>query len=95
MAKSARSGEAPSGSDATSAAEAASVAGMTYEAALGELEALVRKVEEGALSLEDGIRAHRRAVLLLRHCEAILNTAQTQIEELAGRDLPPAPDEPG
>ena len=71
----------------------AAVAGMSYESALSELETLIQQVEDGTLSLEAGIKAHRRAVLLLKHCESILNSAQAQIEEIAGRDLPPAPDE--
>jgi len=68
---------------------------LTYEAAIAELEALVQQVEDGSLSLEAGIQAHRRAVSLLRHCESILNAAQAQIEAISGRELPPAPDEPG
>lgn len=74
-------------------AECAEVAALSYEAALEQLESLVGQVEDGTLSLEAGIKAHRRALLLLKHCEAILNAAQSQVEELAGRDLPPAPDE--
>jgi len=78
------------------AAEQASngIAGMPYETALAELESLVQQVEDGSLSLEAGIQSHRRAVLLLKHCESILNAAQAQIEQIAGRDLPPASDEP-
>lgn len=94
MARAPRSGEAPRSAEPARDDEAASVATLSYEAALAELEELVQKVEDGSLSLEEGIRAHRRATLLLRHCESILNAAQAQIEEIAGRDLPPAPDEP-
>ena len=95
MAKSARStGSGKTSETPAAEAEAAGVAALSYEQALGELESLIQQVEEGTLSLEDGIRSHRRAVLLLRHCERILDAAQTQVDQVAGRDLPAAPDEP-
>lgn len=71
----------------TDAAEMAAISALSYEDALEQLESLVRQVEDGELSLEEGIAAHRRAVLLLRHCEQILDRAQVQIEEISGRDL--------
>lgn len=88
MAKSAK------GSTDCDSGTAGSVASLSYEEALTELETLVQQVEDGSLSLEAGIQAHRRAVLLLKHCEGILNAAQAQIEEISGRDLPPVADEP-
>lgn len=99
MAKSSRGSSAATaagvqaGITPSDAAAAAEVAALSYEDALAELEALVQQVEDGSLSLEAGIQAHRRAILLLKHCESILNAAQSQVEEIAGRDLPPAPDE--
>jgi len=76
-----------SGATAADPAETAAIAALSYEQALEELESLVQRVEDGELSLEDGIGAHRRAVLLLRHCEQILDRAQAQVEEISGRDL--------
>ncbi len=68
-------------------AEAEAISAMRYEEALAELESLVARVEDGEMPLEEGIEAHRRAVLLLRHCEGILAAAQARIEEIGGGEL--------
>lgn len=90
----AASGAEERGSQSEGGAESSRIAGLSYEHALAELESLIQRVEDGSLSLEAGIQSHRRAVLLLKHCESILNAAQTQIEEISARDLPAASGEP-
>lgn len=56
---------------------------MPYEEAVGELEAIIDRIEQGEIGLEDSIDAYRRGVLLLRRCEAVLGDAEQQVKELS------------
>ncbi len=64
------------------ASEAAPEAGLTFEVALDELEALVHKMESGELSLEDSLAAFERGVKLTRHCQAALKSAELKVKVL-------------
>ena len=69
----------------------------SFEAALGELEAIVQNMENGQLSLEDGLTTYQRGMALLKHCQSTLGDAERKITMLEGnelRDLPCAPGEP-
>lgn len=59
------------------------VARLSFEEAMGELERLVRQLEEGKAPLEEAILAYERGALLRRHCEARLREAQARIERIA------------
>ena len=48
-----------------------------FEAAIGELEAIVKKLEEGDLSLETSLQLYERGVQLSRFCHARLEEADT------------------
>ena len=64
-----------------------------FEAALAELDALVKKLEDGDLSLEQSLALYERGVQLSRFCHARLEEAERRIEILTERgDLKPAPD---
>lgn len=63
-----------------------------FEAALAELEIIVKKLEEGDLSLEDSLQLYERGVHLSRFCHGRLEDAERRIEILNERgDLKPAP----
>jgi exodeoxyribonuclease VII small subunit len=63
-----------------------------FEAAIGELEAIVKKLEEGELSLETSLQLYERGVQLSRFCHARLEEAERRIEILNDRgELKPAP----
>jgi exodeoxyribonuclease VII small subunit len=63
-----------------------------FEAALAELDALVKKLEEGDLPLEQSMALYERGVQLSRFCHARLEDAERRIEILTERgDLRPAP----
>jgi exodeoxyribonuclease VII small subunit len=63
-----------------------------FEAAIGELEAIVRKLEEGDLPLEKSLELYERGVQLSRFCHARLEEAERRIEILNERgELKPAP----
>jgi exodeoxyribonuclease VII small subunit len=63
-----------------------------FEAAIAELEAIVRKLEEGDLPLEKSLELYERGVQLSRFCHGRLEEAERRIEILDERgDLRPAP----
>ncbi len=63
-----------------------------FEAALAELEAIVKKLEEGDLPLEQSLALYERGVHLSRFCHARLEDAERRIEILDERgELRPAP----
>ena len=63
-----------------------------FEAAIAELEAIVKKLEEGDLPLETSLAHYERGVHLSRYCHAQLEEAERRIEILDERgDLKPAP----
>jgi exodeoxyribonuclease VII small subunit len=63
-----------------------------FEAAIAELEAVVKKLEEGELSLEQSLALYERGVTLSKFCHARLEDAERRIELLNERgQLKPAP----
>jgi len=66
-----------------------------FESALAELEALVAKMEDGALPLDDSLRAYQRGVELARICQQRLDAAEEQVKVLQGSLLKPLEDMPG
>ena len=63
-----------------------------FEAAIAELEGIVKKLEEGELALEASLQLYERGVHLSRYCHARLEEAERRIEILNERgQLKPAP----
>ena len=56
---------------------------MSFEAALAELEQIVRSLEQGQAPLDESIELYQRGDRLKRHCEARLKAAQARIEQIA------------
>jgi exodeoxyribonuclease VII small subunit len=70
------------------------VAELSFEQALDELDALVRRMEAGELSLDDSIAAYRRGAELAKFCQSKLAAAEQEIRKLDGELLVPLnPDE--
>jgi exodeoxyribonuclease VII small subunit len=61
----------------------------SFEKALAELESLVAKMEDGGLTLEQSLAAHKRGLELARQCRARLEAAQQQVKVLEGEVLKP------
>ena len=53
-----------------------------FEQSLSELEALVQKLEQGDVPLEDALKTFERGVALTRQCQTALRTAQQKVEVL-------------
>ncbi len=63
-----------------------------FEAALAELDLLVKKLEDGDLSLEQSLALYERGVQLSRFCHTKLEEAERRVEILTERgELRPAP----
>ena len=62
---------------------------LSFEQALDELDALVRRMESGELALDESIAAYRRGAQLAQHCQAKLATAEQEIAKLDGEVLKP------
>ena len=63
-----------------------------FEAAIAELETIVKKLEEGDLALETSLQLYERGVQLSRFCHAQLEQAERRIEILNERgELKAAP----
>ena len=61
----------------------------SFEKALAELESLVAKMEDGGLSLEQSLAAHKRGLELAKQCRERLEAAQQQVKVLEGEILKP------
>jgi exodeoxyribonuclease VII small subunit len=60
---------------------------LNFEQALAELEALVARMEDGKLPLEESLAAYQRGAELVKFCEARLTDAQARIAILEGEQL--------
>lgn len=58
------------------------IASMTFEAALAELETIVRKLESGDTALDQSVELYTRGDALRAHCEARLKAAEARIEQV-------------
>jgi len=71
------------------------VAGMTFEAALKELEQIVSRLERGEVPLAESIEIYERGDALRKHCDALLRQAEARVEKIrVGADGKPAGVEP-
>ncbi len=59
----------------------------SFEAALAELEAIVARMEEGQMPLEESLAAYKRGTELLQYCQARLKDAQQQVRILEAGTL--------
>jgi exodeoxyribonuclease VII small subunit len=62
--------------------DASDVSGLSFEAALKELEDIVGRLEKGQVELEDSIRIYERGTALKAHCEAKLKDAEARVQKL-------------
>lgn len=69
---------------------AADVAKLSFEDALAELEAIVKKLEGGQGSLEDAISAYQRGAELRKHCEDKLAEAEAKVSQIVVHGGAPA-----
>jgi len=59
---------------------------LNFEKSLEELDALVNKLEDGELSLEESLSAFERGIKLTRECQQHLSDAEQKVSLLVGQD---------
>jgi exodeoxyribonuclease VII small subunit len=64
---------------------AAAIDTLSFEAAMTELDRIVRDLEGGKTSLEESISAYERGIALKNHCDRKLREAQARIEKIVVR----------
>lgn len=63
------------------------IAPVSFEAALAELEAIVREMEAGQMPLEQSLAAYERGAALLKYCQEALGAAEQKLQVLEGGKL--------
>ena len=59
---------------------------LTYEEARGELEAVVRRLEDGGTTLDEALALWERGEALHRRCSELLTAAEERLGEAAKPD---------
>ncbi len=65
-----------------SAATTTDIPALSFEAAMKELESIVRALEAGNADLEKAIADYQRGMQLKEHCLKKLNEAKLKVEEI-------------
>jgi exodeoxyribonuclease VII small subunit len=55
---------------------------ISFEEALQKLEAIVNKLEDGAVPLEESVSLFEEGMKLSKHCSEILEKAELRIEKV-------------
>ncbi len=58
------------------------LSGLSYEAALAELDEIITRLERGDVELEAAISAYERGAALTRHCAELLDRTEQKITQL-------------
>ncbi len=56
---------------------------LSFEQAIKELTAIVGKIEQGEIPLQDSLEQYERAMTLIKHCRSILQKAEKRIETIS------------
>ncbi|MEG1039020.1 exodeoxyribonuclease VII small subunit [Pseudomonas sp. H9] len=59
---------------------------IDFEQSLADLQALVERLENGELSLEDSLAAFEQGISLTRDCQSALVQAEQKVQVLLERD---------
>jgi exodeoxyribonuclease VII small subunit len=63
---------------------------VTFEAKLARIDEIVKQLETGSVDLQRATELFKEGKTLARECDALLKTAQEQIDRAAGREDPSA-----
>lgn len=55
---------------------------MTFEQSIDALEALVKRLEDGGIDLDESLRIYEQAVVLRDHCRSILEDGERRIRKI-------------
>ena len=72
----------PASDGPDAAAEASELDGLAFEQALEQVEAIIGRIEDGELGLEEQIAQYQRGSRLLLRCRAILEQCEQRVEQI-------------
>lgn len=55
---------------------------MSFEESIDALEALVKRLEDGGIDLDESLRIYEQAVALRDHCRSILEDGERRIRKI-------------
>jgi len=55
---------------------------LSFERAIEELEAIVKRLEDGKVPLEESVAIYERGEVLKRRCEELLRQAEARVEKI-------------
>jgi exodeoxyribonuclease VII small subunit len=55
---------------------------LPFEQAIGELESIVKRLEEGKVPLEESMTIYERGEALKQRCEELLRQAEARVEKI-------------
>ena len=61
---------------------------MSFEEAIKELTAIVGKIEQGEIALQDNLDQYEKGMALIKHCRTILQKAEKHIDKIAKKEEP-------
>ena len=59
---------------------------MSFEDSINELTAIVSKIEQGEIPLQQSLEQYEKGMSLIKHCRDILQKAEKRIEKIAGQE---------
>ena len=59
---------------------------MSFEQAVGELESIIERIEQGEVGLEQSLDEYRRGGTLIKRCRDILDVAEQQIQKMTAQE---------
>lgn len=69
-----------------SAKESNEITKMSFEEAIKELTAIVNKIEQGEIALQDSLDQYEKGMALIKHCRTILQKAEKRIDKLTKQE---------
>ncbi|ETZ04983.1 exodeoxyribonuclease VII small subunit [Holospora undulata] len=60
-----------------------SLSSLSFEAAMKQLEEIVKKFESGGLTLEESVIAYEKGVRLRQYCDELLKNAKLRMEQVS------------
>lgn len=57
----------------------------TFEAAIEEVEAIIRRIEAGEVGLEQSIEQYERGVKLIKQCRTVLDRVEQRVTDLTAQ----------
>jgi exodeoxyribonuclease VII small subunit len=59
---------------------------VSFEQATEELEAIIERIEQGEIGLEEALAERKRGEALIKRCRAILDAAEQELEQATAED---------